>query len=43
MTLLIPLLLRLTALFDRGAPVEEPAADTPGRSDEVATRPQEKE
>ena len=35
MTLLIPLLLRLTTLFDRGVPAEEGPADPQGDAEEM--------
>ena len=43
MTLLIPLLLRLTSLFERGVPAEEPPAEVPVLSDEASAATAEKE
>ena len=43
MTLLIPLLLRLTSLFERGRPIEEPAAEAHLVSEEVSAISSEKE
>jgi len=43
MTLLIPLLLRLTALFERGRPIEEPVAEAHLISEEVPSTSAEKE
>jgi len=43
MTLLIPLLLRLTTLFERGVRTEEPSADAQLVFEEVAVNPPEKE
>jgi hypothetical protein len=43
MTLLIPLLLRLTTLFERGKPNEEPAAETHFFTEEAPANSLEKE
>lgn len=43
MTLLIPLLLRLTTLFERGAPVEEGDAEDQVHSEEIRPTTSEKE
>ena len=43
MTLLIPLLMRLTMLFERGVPAEDSPADTMDDDEELSATSMEKE